>query len=142
MDDRLVKGLSRLHRGLFRVTGGRIGKRLVDNDMLLLTTRGRRTGEDHTVPLLYLQDGRRVVVIASYGGRPNPPDWYLNLVADPEVIVRTSEGAWAGNATLAEPEERARWWPRVVEAYEGYAEYQSRTDREIPVVFIDRNGTA
>lgn len=137
MNDRLVRLLSRLHRGVFRATGGRVGRRLVDNDMLLLTTRGRRTGRDHTVPLLFLRDGRRVVVIASYGGRPRRPDWYLNLVADPMVTVETSEGRWVGSATTAGPEERALWWPRVVAAYQGYADYQSRTDREISVVFID-----
>ena len=137
MKDGLVKGLSRLHRGLFRLTGGRVGGRLVDNDMLLLTTRGRRSGDDHTVPLLYLRNRDGVVVIASYGGRPNPPDWYLNLVTHPEVSVRTGEGTWIGHATTAGTEERARWWPRVVDAYGGYAEYQSRTDREIPIVFID-----
>jgi F420H(2)-dependent quinone reductase len=142
MNDALVKRLSRLHRGVFRATGGRVGKRLVDNDMLLLTTRGRRTGRDHTVPLLFLRDGRRLVVIASYGGRHHAPDWYLNLAADPAVRVRTSEGTWVGHATTAGPQERARWWLRVVAAYKGYAEYQSRTDREIPVVFIDQKDVA
>ena len=137
MNDGLVKRLSALHRGLFRLTGGRVGKRLVENDMLLLTTTGRHSGKEHTVPLLYLRDGERLAVIASYGGRPRPPDWYLNLVSEPRVEVRTVDGAREGVASTASPEERARWWPRVVEAYAGYAEYQSRTDREIPIVFID-----
>ena len=140
MKDSVVRRLSTLHRVLFRATGGIVGRRLVDNDMLLLTTQGRRTGEDHTVPLLFLRDGERLVVIASYGGRPLPPDWCMNLLADPMVRIQTSQETWVGRASTASPGERALWWPRAVAAYEGYAEYQSRTDREIPVIFIDRIG--
>lgn len=109
--------------------------------MLLLTTTGRRTGKEHTVPLLFLRDGDRHVVIASYGGRPNHPDWYSNLVANPEAKVHTSEGQWPVRATTAGPDERSRWWPQVVAAFEGYADYQSKTDREIPIVFLDPSPT-
>jgi len=79
-------------------------------------------------------------VIASYGGRPHHPAWYLNLVDDPLVKVRTSTEAFTARATTGRPEERSEWWPRVVAAYHGYATYQSRTDREIPLVFLDRVG--
>lgn len=137
-----MRRLSKLHRMIFRATGGLVGKRLVNNDMLLLTTTGRQTGEEHTVPLLYLRDGDRLVVIASYGGRPRHPDWYLNLRADSTVRVRTSDAEWVGRATTAAPEERAHWWDRAVAAYEGYAAYQSKTGREIPVVFLQRTGPA
>ncbi len=137
MKDTRVRRLSKIHRALFRATGGRVGRRLVNNDMLLLSTTGRHTGETHTVPLLFLRDGPRLVVIASYGGRPQHPDWYLNLVANPEARVRTDEGQWAVRATTAGPEERSRWWPGVVTAFEGYAGYQAKTDREIPIVFLD-----
>lgn len=138
MKDDRVRRLSKLHQLIFRATGGRVGKRLVDNDMLLLTTIGRETGEEHTVPLLYLRDGERLVVIASYGGRPRHPDWYLNLRSDPTVKVRTSDEEWVGLATSASPEERDEWWDRAVEAYEGYASYQSKTARKIPIVFLER----
>jgi len=137
-----VRRLSRLHRGLFRRTGGIVGRRLVDNDMLLLTTTGHRTGRAHTVPLLYLGDGRRFVVIASYGGRSHHPTWYLNLVADPLVKVQTRDETVVARATTATPELRAQWWPKVVDAYAGYSTYQSRTKREIPVVFLDPVETA
>ncbi|HSG79543.1 MAG TPA: nitroreductase family deazaflavin-dependent oxidoreductase [Acidimicrobiia bacterium] len=137
MHDATVKRLSRLHTVLFRLTRGVIGRRLAHNDMLLLTTVGRRTGEPHTVPLLYLEDGERLVVVASYGGRPDHPEWYHNLVADPEVGVEIAgRGKEARTARTTTPEERAAWWPRIVEAYDGYAEYQSRTDRVIPVVIL------
>lgn len=105
--------------------------------MLLLTTRGHVSGRAHTVPLLYLRDGRALVVIASYGGRPDPPTWYRNLAADPRVVVQVRHRRRDMTARTAGPSERAVWWPRVVAAYEKYATYQSRTDREIPVVLLE-----
>lgn len=137
MRDSSVRRWSRAHRRLFRLTNGRVGRRLVDNDMLLLTTSGRVTGEAHTVPLLYLRDGDRLVVIASYGGRDNHPDWYLNLESEPGVVVELPGIRRRMVARTADSDERAFWWPRIVDAYDGYAVYQSRTRREIPVVFLD-----
>lgn len=89
------------------------------------------------MPLLFLRDGPKLVVIASYGGRPDHPAWYHNLVADPAVTVQIGGKRYSMVARTADPEERATWWPQVVAAYEGYAEYQSRTDREIPIVFLE-----
>ncbi len=114
-----------------------VGKRLVDNDMLLLTTVGRKTEQAHTVPLLYLTDADRLVVIASYGGRNNYPEWYLNLTSRPNVTVEQPGKKMQMVARTADPEERVEWWPRIVEAYDGYAAYQARTDRVIPVVFLE-----
>jgi deazaflavin-dependent oxidoreductase (nitroreductase family) len=129
--------MSRLHRALYQLTDGRVGRRLVHNDMLLLTTTGRRTGRPHTVPLLYLGEGDTLVVIASYGGRDRHPAWYLNLVATPEVEVQVRKGRFKARARTAGPEERSSWWPRVVAAYGDYAVYQTRTDRMIPVVLLE-----
>jgi F420H(2)-dependent quinone reductase len=137
MQDRTVKTLSKLHSIAYRVTGGMIGSRLVDNDMLLLTTKGALTGSDHTVPLLYLRDDDRLVVVASYGGRPDHPQWYHNLVAHPEATVRIGRTLANVTATTMEATERARWWATVVGAYGDYATYQSRTEREIPLVWLD-----
>lgn len=128
---------SRIHTFLYRATGGLIGKRLVDNDMLLLTTTGHLSGDDHTVPLLFLPDGDRLVVIASYGGRPNHPTWYENLRSDPEVEVQVRGERTRMKARTAGANERSEWWPKIEDAYYGYSEYQSRTDREIPVVFLE-----
>ena len=136
MRDSTARRLSALHRVLFRLTRGRIGRRLVHNDMLLLTTTGRRSGRPHTVPLLYLTDGDQVVVIASWGGRPHHPEWYLNLVTNPDVNVQIDGRRREMRARTAGPEERAAWWPRIVDAYDGYAEYQARTERVIPVVVL------
>jgi len=136
MRDTTAKRLSRLHSAIFRATGGAAGKRLVDNDMLLLNTRGRHTGCQHTVPLLYLRDGPNFVVFASWGGRDYHPDWYLNLLSDPSGSVQVPGARIAVVARTAVTPERELWWGRAVEAYNGYAEYQARTDREIPVVFL------
>lgn len=132
-----MKRWSAFHVFLYRITGGLVGRRLVDNDMLLLTTRGHRTGRRHTVPLLYLRDGRSLLVVASYGGRPRHPTWYENLGADSKVTVQVKSRKTRMVARTATAEERSRWWPRIVEAYDGYSTYQSRTDREIPVVFLE-----
>lgn len=128
---------SSVHRILFKSTGGFIGKRLVSNDILLLTTVGRETGKPHTVPLLYLSDASALVVIASYGGRPEHPEWYQNLVKNSEVGVRTSTDEFTALARTVSDDERAALWPRIVAAYDGYRIYQERTDRQIPVVVLE-----
>jgi len=125
---------------MYRITGGVIGRRLVDNDILLLTTRGRATGREHTVPLLYLRDGECLVVIASYGGRDRHPEWYLNLLDEPAVTAQTGRNLRSFQARTATEDEREMWWPRVVAAYSDYAVYQGRTDREIPVVMLEPTG--
>jgi len=132
-----VKLLSQLHTTLYRATGGAIGRRLVNNDMLLLTTTGRRTGTSHTVPLLYLRDEEQLVVIASYGGRPHHPQWYLNLLAQPDAVVQTERATTPVIATTMSTADRDIWWPRIVHAYADYANYQSRTERQIPVVWLE-----
>jgi deazaflavin-dependent oxidoreductase (nitroreductase family) len=134
MRDSHVKWLSALHTSLYRATGGRVGRRLVDNDMLLLTTRGRKTGVAHTIPLLYLTDGEDLIIIASYGGRQDDPQWYSNLIATPAVTAQILGRIIPLEATTMDSQERGTWWPRIVAAYSDYATYQSRTDREIPVI--------
>lgn len=137
MRDASVRRWSAFHRLVYRLTGGLVGRRLADNDVLLLTTRGHVTGRRHTVPLLYLRDGERLVVIASYGGRAHHPTWYRNLVDQPSVEVQVEGVSVPMTARPATGTERSEWWPRVVAAYEGYATYQARTDRVIPVVFLE-----
>lgn len=105
--------------------------------MLLLTTTGRKSGDPHTVPLLYLTEGDTIVVIASWGGRPHHPEWYLNLLDDPLVVIEIDRERRPMRARTASPDERAAWWPRVVAAYDGYREYQTRTNRQIPVVLLE-----
>jgi deazaflavin-dependent oxidoreductase (nitroreductase family) len=136
--DASVKRWSRFHTVLFRASRGYLGNRLVGNDMCLLTTTGRMSARAHTVPLLYLTDRDRLIVIASYGGRDHYPEWYLNLRAHPDVVVQEPHTSpRPAQARTADSTERAEWWPRIVDAYSGYAVYQSRTTREIPVVFLE-----
>ena len=134
MRDSHVKLLSTLHKSMYRATRGRVGRRLVDNDMLLLTTTGQTTGDEHTVPLLYLVDGEDLIVVASYGGRMEHPQWYRNLVAMPTVSAQILNTSVELNAATMDTLERQEWWPRIVAAYSDYAVYQSRTTRKIPVV--------
>jgi deazaflavin-dependent oxidoreductase (nitroreductase family) len=135
--DDTARRLSRLHAVVYRLTGGVLGRRLVRNDMLLLTTRGARTARRHTVPLLYLRDGETMIVIASWGGRARNPDWYANLVSHPRATVQVRSRVVSVQARTATPAEREQWWPRIVAAYPGYRTYQSHTDRVIPVVFLE-----
>jgi len=126
----------RLHRAVYLKTGGRLGGRLAGRDMLLLTTRGRRSGEPRTTPLSYLKDGDDFVVVASNNGGPRDPAWWLNLEADSraEIVVATRRLPVA--AHLARGEERERLWPLLIAYNPPYATYAKRTTRDIPVVVL------
>ena len=104
---------------------------------LLLTTRGRKTGKLRRTALIYGVDGESYVVVASQGGAPRHPQWYLNLVADPEVIVQVKAETIRGLARTANEAERTRLWPQMASVWPQYDAYQQKTDREIPVVIID-----
>lgn len=121
----------------FRLTGGRLGGRLVGAPVLLLNHVGRKSGQPRTTPLLYLEDGDRLVVVASRGGSEATPAWWLNLQAEPHVDVELRGERRNVVARLATPEERAELWPRVCEMYGDYETYQGRTEREIPVVLLE-----
>ena len=133
-----LRALSGLHIALYRLTRGRLGRRLASHDMLLLTTTGRHSGRPHTVPLLYLRVKGELAVIASYGGHPTHPDWYRNLLAEPHAKVQADGKSFPVIARTAEPAERPRLWALAVAEYPGYAGYQEKTDRTIPVVLLRR----
>ena len=103
-----------------------------------MTTRGRRSGEPRTKPLIYEQDGDRYVVVASKGGAPAHPDWYENLQKDPNVELQVLDEVFPARARTAEGEERERLWQLVNQQWPDYDSYQTRTDREIPVVVLER----
>jgi F420H(2)-dependent quinone reductase len=142
---KIMKLMSRAHVALFRATGGRIGStwRIGAGAQkpvptLLLDHRGRKTGKHFTTPLLYLRDGTRFVLVASQGGRATNPQWYENLVAHPDTTVELrGEGVRRVRARIADKTEREQLWPRLVELYADFANYQSWTTREIPVVVLD-----
>jgi len=140
-----LKLLSRAQVRVFKLTNGRVGntwrvgagwRKPVPT--LLITHVGRKSGRRFETPLLYLEDGRDLVVVASQGGLPKNPQWYANLVAHPDTTVSLKgERDRPVRARVATPEERAALWPRLVELYADFAKYQTWTDREIPVVVLE-----
>jgi deazaflavin-dependent oxidoreductase (nitroreductase family) len=134
----VTKGMNVVHRAALAASGGRLGRRVMGMPAVQLHTIGRKSGQRRSVMLTTpVREEDRIVVIASKGGDDRHPDWYLNLVANPDVEV-TEEGATRPmRARTATPEERAELWPQVVAAYKGYAGYQRSTDREIPVVICE-----
>ena len=106
--------------------------------MLLLTTTGRRSGEPRTTPLIYAQDGDRYVIVGSKGGAPEHPGWYRNLKKTPEVELQVGAEVFPARAHTASGEERERLWRKANQVWPHYDEYAKRTDREIPVVVLER----
>ena len=106
--------------------------------ILLLTTTGRKSGRKITKPLIYQPHGDDYLVVASKGGAPRPPAWYLNLEANPEVEVQVRADRFKARARAATPEEKPELWQRMVAVWPDYDEYQKRTDRPIPVVILER----
>ena len=125
-----------IHSGVYRLTGGRVAGRMFDSPVLLLITTGRKTGKERTTPLLYLEDGGNLVVVASVGGAPKHPGWYWNLKTNSEALVRIKDLTLRVRAEEAEGDEKRRLWARLVEMYRPYADYQRRTQREIPVLVL------
>ena len=138
----LLRMAWRLHRWLYRLSGGRIGTRVGPWSALLLVTRGRKSGERRTVGLNYLTDDGRVVVVGSHAGEDRHPAWWLNLLADPRAEVQIGAARYPVTAHELEGTDRDRMWARVVETDPSYAEYQRRTTRRIPVVSLERIGDA
>ena len=106
--------------------------------ILLLTTKGRKTGEPRTTPLIYAEDGDDYVIVASKGGAPEHPGWYENLAKDPSVELQVLGDVFPAQARLAEGDERERLWRKANEVWPHYDEYATKTDREIPVVVLER----
>ncbi len=126
------------HTAIYRATGGRVGGRLPGGaSILLLDSRGRRSGKLRVNPLLYFEDGENLVVIASKGGFPRHPAWFHNLQASADVTVQVGTKRRQVRARVADPVERQRLWPKAVETYQGYDDYQERAGREIPVVILE-----
>jgi deazaflavin-dependent oxidoreductase (nitroreductase family) len=109
-----------------------------DTTVLILTTKGRKSGEPRATPLIYREHGADYVVVASKGGADTPPAWYLNLEADPHVEVQVLADRFAAHARTATPAEKPELWDLMCEAWPHYAEYQQKTAREIPVVVLER----
>jgi proline iminopeptidase len=127
------------HVRRYRETGGEVGHIWKEGStVLLLTTKGRKTGRETTTPLIYTQDGDHYVVVASEGGAPTDPGWYRNLVRHPEVEVQVEEDVFFARARTAQGDERERLWRKANEVWPHFDEYAKRTERVIPVVVLER----
>jgi deazaflavin-dependent oxidoreductase (nitroreductase family) len=134
----ILRRLMGVHTLVYRATGGRVGHRFPGTpQMLLLDHVGARSGTKRTTPLVYAEDGRNLILIASKGGHPRNPAWLHNLRAHPETTVQVGSERRPVWARVATPQQRKRLWPKAVAVYRGYEGYQERTDREIPVVILE-----
>ncbi len=135
----VLRRLMGVHTLMYRATHGLVGHRIPGlPPMLLLDHAGAKSGVTRTSPLLYLRDGDDLVIVASKGGYPKDPAWFHNLRANPDTTVQVGSERRPVHARVAGAEERERLWPRVVEAYSTYDDYQARTGREIPLVILER----
>jgi deazaflavin-dependent oxidoreductase (nitroreductase family) len=126
------------HVERYEATDGDEGHDWQGTTTLILTTRGRHTGEPRRTPLIYQRDGDKVLVVASKGGAHEPPSWFLNLTADPQVGVQIRDDRFTARARVATPEEKRPMWQKMTATWPDYDEYQKKTDREIPVVVLER----
>lgn len=131
--------MNAIHRGVMKASFGRVGWKAGAMPVLELTTTGRKSGQPRSVLLTSpIQEGDTVVIVASKGGEDTHPAWFLNLRDDPNVQVALGGKPKAPYvARVATPDERARLWPQVASTYKGYAGYQRKTEREIPLVLLD-----
>lgn len=138
LKDVVVRAVTAAHVEVFRRTNGRIGGSLLGMPTLTLTTTGRKTGKRRTTMLTApLQDDDTVVLVASYGGDSRHPQWFLNVRDNPDVEIALRGRRRAMRARVASAEEKEQLWPRVVQAYGGYAQYQKRAGRDIPLVVLE-----
>jgi len=138
--------MSDFNRGIveqFRANGGKVGPPFEGATMVLLTTTGAKTGQPRLTPLVYRPDGDRILIIGSYGGAPKHPAWFLNLRANPNVVVEVGDGTtidrYEATATVLPEDERNEMWAKITAEMPGFADYQEKTSRVIPVVALTRN---
>jgi F420H(2)-dependent quinone reductase len=133
----LIRAMSKTHLLIHRLSRGRLLGRVAGMPVLLLTTTGRRSDKPRTTPLTFFRDGANLVVIASNGGAERPPDWSLNLEQNPRAVVKIGTDEQTVQARTASPEERERLWVGITATYSGYAGYQQKTARQIPVLILE-----
>jgi F420H(2)-dependent quinone reductase len=132
-----MKYFARAHIWVYRRTNGRVGAKLLWFPAALITTTGRKSGRPRTTPTLYLDDGDRVILPASFGGRDADPAWYLNLESNPDVHVQIRSRHLDLRARDATDDERNRYWPRLIKMYPPYWGYRQAADRAIPMVVCE-----
>jgi deazaflavin-dependent oxidoreductase (nitroreductase family) len=125
------------HVDRYLATDGEEGHEWQGTTCLLLTTTGRKSGEQRTTPLIYQRSGNDYLVVASKGGAPSPPDWFFNLDANPDVTVQVLADRFPARARVARAEEKPQMWQIMTKAWPAYDDYQAKTEREIPVVVLE-----
>jgi F420H(2)-dependent quinone reductase len=133
----MAKTLSKLQVRLYRLSGGRIANTFQGYPICLVTMKGRKSGREITVPLMFVPHGDDILLVASFGGSPKHPVWYHNLVAKPKVIIEVGREKRTMRVRQADQAEKALLWPLCVASYPEYAAYQNRTDRDIPVMICE-----
>ncbi len=131
-----IKLFGKAHGALYRMTGSLVFANLGQVPTLLLTAVGRKSGKPRTVPLLYVETDDGYAIVASFGGAPQHPAWYLNLQETPQARVQIEDRVIPVTASTASAQEKARLWPRFTEVYADYDDYQKVTERDIPVVLL------
>jgi deazaflavin-dependent oxidoreductase (nitroreductase family) len=126
------------HVRRYEETNGEVGRVWNGAPVLVLTTTGAKTGKERKHALIYARNGDDVIVVASKGGAPEHPQWYDNLVANPDVRVQVGADRYDAVARTASPDEKARLWPLATQVWPSYDDYQQKTDRDIPVVVLER----
>lgn len=126
------------HTQKYKETGGQTGHDWQGTQVLLLTTTGRKSGEPRELPLIYGKSGDDYLIVASKGGADAPPAWYLNLEADPRVELQVRDERFPARARVATPEEKAEMWKTMTVEWPAYDEYQTKTEREIPIIVLER----
>ena len=121
----------------YEATGGKEGGTLEGAPCVILTTKGRKTGKLRKTPLMRIEHEGVYAVVASLGGAPQHPVWYLNLLANPDVSLQDGDKVFDFRARTATPEEKRHWWPRLTAVWPPYSEYQSKTERDIPVILLE-----
>ena len=128
------------HTRKYKETDGEVGHDWQGTKCLLLTTKGRKSGEPRELPLIYGTSGDDYLIVASKGGADTPPAWYLNLVAEPEVEVQVKGDRFKANAREATPDEKPEMWQTMTKEWPAYDAYQKKTERPIPVIVLERAG--
>jgi F420H(2)-dependent quinone reductase len=136
-----IRFFSVLNRWWYRATGGRIANKFHGAPVVLLTTKGRKTGKERTWPLLTIKQGDAYTFVGSFGGHDTHPAWYLNLVANPDVTVQEKNRVMHGHARVATGSERDQLYQRFVDVYKTYGDYAKATTRQIPVVVVEPDAT-
>jgi deazaflavin-dependent oxidoreductase (nitroreductase family) len=134
----MISLLSKTHTFWYRATGGAFGSRLRGMPVLLLTTVGRKSGQPRTTPLMYMEDGENIVVVASNSGDDRDPGWWRNLKTHPEATIQLKRDRRTVHAERATAEEKARIWAELIAKNADYDEYAKRTTRDIPLVILKR----